>query len=92
MNLQATREIRDFGISTAIVGVASGDDTKLKGFLEASLDDFISKPLTLDKIAPYIPGLPSYSSEAENNIQGYDYANDGNDDLNSICSSNSDNF
>ncbi|XP_050220666.1 two-component response regulator 24-like [Mercurialis annua] len=52
---QATRELRDMGIYRAIVGVTSCTEAERRLFMESGLDDCIFKPLTIDKIASYLP-------------------------------------
>ncbi|KAF2287504.1 hypothetical protein GH714_001012 [Hevea brasiliensis] len=55
----ATKELRDMGVNCPIVGVTK--ETELKEFTEAGLDDYISKPLTVEKVASYLPGVASTS-------------------------------
>ncbi|WCJ43717.1 Two-component response regulator ARR22 [Euphorbia peplus] len=78
---EATKELRNMGVRGAIVGVVSMDEDEdvINNFLKAGLDDCIKKPLTLDKIEPFIIEKPYYT----------DYLSD--DDVISTCSSTNSN-
>ncbi|KAJ9185755.1 hypothetical protein P3X46_005349 [Hevea brasiliensis] len=60
---QATKELRDMGVNCPIIGVTSStEEAELEEFMEAGLDDCICKPLTIEKIACYLPGVASTST------------------------------
>ncbi|KDP36347.1 hypothetical protein JCGZ_09767 [Jatropha curcas] len=76
----ATKELRDMGVYSAIVGVVSRNE-EAENFMEAGLDGCVSKPLSIEKLAPFLP-FPSTASTGESDD---DY--DG-DDRQSSTSSN----
>ncbi|XP_037497127.1 two-component response regulator 24 [Jatropha curcas] len=77
---EATKELRDMGVYSAIVGVVSRNE-EAENFMEAGLDGCVSKPLSIEKLAPFLP-FPSTASTGESDD---DY--DG-DDRQSSTSSN----
>ncbi|KAI3964073.1 hypothetical protein MKW92_035871 [Papaver armeniacum] len=51
---EATKEIRDMGIQTVILGVSSiSDETLRANFVGSGLTDLFTKPLARDKLMPY---------------------------------------
>ncbi|KDP23753.1 hypothetical protein JCGZ_23586 [Jatropha curcas] len=60
---EATKELRDMGVYSAIVGVVSRNE-EAQHFMEAGLDGCVSKPLSIEKLAPFLP-FPSTASTGE---------------------------
>ncbi|EEF40429.1 sensory transduction histidine kinase bacterial, putative [Ricinus communis] len=92
---QATKELRDMGINCAIIGVAACSDSERKTFMESGLDDCISVPFSLEKIACYILLLTDDNIEVGDNINNYyDYTEEEEEEeddrksIRSSCSSN----
>ncbi|CAI0423060.1 unnamed protein product [Linum tenue] len=54
---QATKELRGMGVASPIVGVTAACDggPEKTAFLASGLTDCVSKPLTINKIATYLP-------------------------------------
>ncbi|KAL2934556.1 Two-component response regulator 24, partial [Bienertia sinuspersici] len=49
-SLQATRAIRAMGSKSLIIGMStSTSQTKIQEFVDAGLDDFVAKPMNMDK-------------------------------------------
>ncbi|EEF40430.1 sensory transduction histidine kinase bacterial, putative [Ricinus communis] len=84
---QATKELRDMGINCTILGVSTCYEEEHKKFMESGIDDCISKPLSLNKLASWLPAKDN--SEAEDTINSsYNNDTDETDDPNSSsCSS-----
>ncbi|GAV83803.1 Response_reg domain-containing protein [Cephalotus follicularis] len=55
---QATRELREMGVESMIVGVTSRDlDSDIQAFMAAGLNYCFVKPLTIEKVIPLIEEL-----------------------------------
>ncbi|KAF6144690.1 hypothetical protein GIB67_006182 [Kingdonia uniflora] len=53
--IQATKELREMGVTSMIVGVTDANTTSEKQeFMDAGLDDFYSKPLKLAAVQAFI--------------------------------------
>ncbi|EOY00106.1 hypothetical protein QUC31_014398 [Theobroma cacao] len=48
--IQATRKLREMGVRSIIVGLSSHSSEQVKEFMEAGLNDYQEKPLTLTKL------------------------------------------
>ncbi|KAJ8760541.1 hypothetical protein K2173_015208 [Erythroxylum novogranatense] len=53
---EATRQLRAMGVDSAIVGVTScTSELEQRNFMAAGLNDCVSKPLSIHKIASFLP-------------------------------------
>ncbi|CAL1400278.1 unnamed protein product [Linum trigynum] len=58
---QATKELRGMGVTSPIVGVTAACAEKA-AFLASGLTDCVSKPLTISKIANYLPAPSNHTN------------------------------
>ncbi|KAF2305322.1 hypothetical protein GH714_003681 [Hevea brasiliensis] len=78
------------GRELPIIGVTSStEEAELEEFMEAGLDDCICKPLTIEKIACYLPGVASTSTaNLSDDYDDYEEVEDENADRASNTNSN----
>lgn len=63
---QATKALRDMGVDTKILAVSACDDIAVKElFIEAGVNDFLAKPLTLDKLASFLQNMWSRNQRSK---------------------------
>ncbi|KAK1400659.1 Hybrid signal transduction histidine kinase I [Heracleum sosnowskyi] len=56
--VQAIKKLRDMGVDSKILGVSACDEATVKElFLEAGANDFVTKPLTHDKLASFLKNI-----------------------------------
>ncbi|KAL1212729.1 Two-component response regulator 24 [Cardamine amara subsp. amara] len=59
--IQATKRLREMGISCKIAGVTTrADEEEKKEFMDAGLNDFQEKPLTISKLISILQNLELY--------------------------------
>ncbi|KAH0855550.1 LOW QUALITY PROTEIN: hypothetical protein HID58_007906 [Brassica napus] len=59
--IQATRRLREMGIESKIAGVTTrAEEEEVKEFMEAGLNDFQEKPLTISKLVSILHNLELY--------------------------------
>ncbi|KAH0899996.1 hypothetical protein HID58_049564 [Brassica napus] len=59
--IQATRRLREMGIESKIAGVTTrAEEEEVKEFMEAGLNDFQEKPLTISKLVSILHNLEFY--------------------------------
>ncbi|XWS36531.1 hypothetical protein CRYUN_Cryun20dG0092800 [Craigia yunnanensis] len=58
--IEATRKLREMGIRSLIAGVSSrSTEQEIQEFMEAGLDDYLEKPLTMSKLVTIIRKIDS---------------------------------
>jgi len=58
--IQATKQLRSMGIRDMIVGVSSSHGAEnVEAFMEAGLDDYYTKPLTVDTLKAILDKIKS---------------------------------
>ncbi|XP_074377456.1 two-component response regulator 24-like [Apium graveolens] len=56
--IEATKTLRDMGVDSKILGVSASDKSAvMELFIEAGVDHFFTKPLTLDKLARFFKNI-----------------------------------
>ncbi|KAF8095672.1 hypothetical protein N665_0326s0014 [Sinapis alba] len=66
--IQATKKLREMGIESKIAGVTTrAEEEEMKEFMEAGLNDFQEKPLTISKLVSILHNLDFLRPNLVNN-------------------------